>query len=228
MGLSPGGHVFKRSIDVVVAVLMLLVCFPLLALCGLLIKLDSRGPILFRQARMGRDFTVFRLLKPRTMRAGEDGPAITLGADPRITLVGGWLRRWKVDELPQLWNVVRGEMSLVGPRPVIPELAWEFVSDYRDLLRMRPGLTDPATIQYCREVEILSRVSDPLSYFRTVVTPEKLRISRDYLLRATIRSDFQIMIKTGQALLFRSRSRALVPGLETLRRPASQVSTSQD
>ena len=218
----------KRGIDIVVAGIMLVACLPLLVMCAVLIKLDSRGPILFRQARMGRDAKVFNLLKLRTMRAGEDGPAITLGPDPRITLVGGWLRRWKLDELPQLWNVVRGEMSLVGPRPVIPELAREFAPGYRDLLRVRPGLTDPATIQYCREVEILSRVNDPLSYFKTVVTPEKLRISRDYLLCATILSDFRIMIETAQALLSAPRSHAPAPRLETLRRPASQPSTSRD
>lgn len=218
----------KRSTDIAIAGAMLVLCFPLLVLCALLIKLDSRGPILFRQARMGRNARLFNLLKLRTMRAGEDGPAITLGFDPRITHVGGWLRRWKLDELPQLWNVLCGEMSLVGPRPVIPELAWEFASDYRDLLRVRPGLTDPATIQYCREVEILSLVNNPLLFFKTIVTPDKLRISRDYLLRATILSDFGIMIKTAQALLSPSRSHALAPRLETLRPPASQPSTSQD
>jgi lipopolysaccharide/colanic/teichoic acid biosynthesis glycosyltransferase len=228
MGLSRGGHVFKRGIDIGVAGVMLVACLPLLVVCAVLIKLDSRGPVLFRQARMGRDCKVFSLLKLRTMRAGEHGLAITLGPDPRITPVGGWLRRWKLDELPQLWNVLCGEMSLVGPRPVIPELAWEFAPAYRDLLQVRPGLTDPATIQYCREVEMLSLVNDPLTYFKTVVTPEKLRISLDYLLHATILSDFGIMIKTAQALLSPSRSHALVPGLETLRPPASQPSTSQD
>jgi lipopolysaccharide/colanic/teichoic acid biosynthesis glycosyltransferase len=228
MGLSLGGRVLKRSIDIVVAGIMLVVCFPLLLVCAVLVKLDSRGPVLFRQARMGRDFKVFSLLKLRTMRAGADGPAITLGLDPRITPAGGWLRRWKLDELPQLWNILRGEMSLVGPRPVIPELAREFAPDYRDLLRVRPGLTDPATIQYCREVEVLSLVNDPLLYFKTVATPEKLRISRDYLSRATIMRDFGIMVRTAQALLFPERLPAPGPALETLRRPVSQVSMSQD
>ena len=172
-GVFRGRAVLKRGIDIVVAGIMLVACLPLLVMCAVLIKLDSHGPILFRQARIGRDAKVFNLLKLRTMRAGEDGPAITLGIDPRITLVGGWLRRWKLDELPQLWNVLRGEMSLVGPRPVIPELAREFAPDYRHLLRVRPGLTDPATIQYCREAEMLSRVTDPLSYFKTVRYPRK-------------------------------------------------------
>jgi len=220
--------VLKRGIDMVVAGIMLVVCFPLLIFCAALVKLDSRGPILFRQARMGRGFKVFHLLKLRTMRAGEDGPAITLGHDPRITPVGKHLRRWKLDELPQLWNVWRGEMSLVGSRPVIPQLAWEFASDYRDLLRVRPGLTDPATIQYCREVEILSLVNDPLSYFKTVATPEKLRISRDYMARATVISDFGVMIKTAQALLSPTCSPAPAPGLETLRHPVPEASMSQD
>src|SRR5579864_945752 len=121
---------------------MLVVCLPLLAVCGLLIRLDSRGPVLFWQIRTGRDFRTFRLLKLRTMRVGEEGPAISVGIDPRVTRFGGWLRRWKVDELPQLWNVLRGDMSLVGPRPVIPEFTSEFAAEYADLLQVRPGLTD--------------------------------------------------------------------------------------
>jgi len=220
--------VLKRGIDILVAGVMLIVLFPLLVVCALLIKLDSSGPILFRQVRMGRHCKSFRLLKLRTMRDGEPGPAITLGFDPRITRLGIWLRRWKLDELPQLWNVLRGEMSLVGPRPVIPELTWESAPKYRRLLEVRPGLTDPATIQYCREAEMLSLVDEPLAYFKTVVTPEKLRISRDYLGRATVISDFAVMAKTALALLSPGRPLAPAPGFERLPRPVSQVSLSQD
>ncbi len=218
----------KRSIDVMVAGLMLMVFFPLLVLCGLLVKLDSRGPALFLQVRMGRDFTPFKLLKFRTMREGESGSAITLGFDSRVTRLGRWLRHWKLDELPQLWNVLRGEMSLVGPRPVIPELTREFEDEYRHLLRVRPGLTDPATVQYCHEAEMLSRVAEPMDYFKKVVTPEKLRLSRAYLRRATVVKDFGVMARTVQALLSPVRKPGRVPGLETLPRPVSRVSTSQD
>jgi len=219
--------VLKRGIDILLAGAMLIVLFPLLAFCAVLIWLDSTGPILFRQERIGRDFNRFQLLKLRTMRAGEPGPAITLGIDRRITFVGGWLRRWKLDELPQLWNVLRGEMSLVGPRPVIPVLAEEFAPDYRHLLRVRPGLTDPATVQYCREAEMLALVAEPLLYFKTVVTPEKLRLSRDYLARATVITDFAVMARTALALLVPVPPAARAPALETLPHPASQVSMSQ-
>lgn len=218
----------KRSIDIVVAGLMLMVCIPLLVLCALLVKLDSRGPALFLQVRMGRNFTPFKLLKFRTMREGESGSAITLGFDSRVTRLGRWLRRWKLDELPQLWNVLRGQMSLVGPRPVIPELTQEFAADYLVLLRVRPGLTDPATVRYCHEEEMLSRVAEPLDYFKTVITPEKLRLSRLYLRQATPGKDFGVMAKTVLALLSPAHTPAPVPGFEMLPRPESPVSTSQD
>jgi lipopolysaccharide/colanic/teichoic acid biosynthesis glycosyltransferase len=135
------------------------------------------------------------------------GHAFTLGADPRITRAGRLLRRYKVDELPQLWNVLRGEMSIVGPRPVIPQLTSEFRLEYKRLLAVRPGLTDPATLKYCRETEILALVPDPLSYFKSVVTPDKLRLSQSYLDRATAWSDLGLMVKTALAILPRGPMR---------------------
>ncbi len=191
----------KRSIDVLVAGILFLAAFPLLLVCGLLVKFDSPGPVLFRQWRMGRGFRPFRIVKLRTMKAGEGGAPITLALDVRITPVGRWLRRWKLDELPQLWNVLRGEMSLVGPRPVIPELAWEFAADYRVLLRVRPGLTDPATVQYCHEAAMLARADDPMDYFKHVAVPDKLRISTGYLERATVWRDCGVIVRTIGALL---------------------------
>jgi len=202
--------------------------FPLFVVCAVLITLDSKGPVLFRQERMGRNFRAFQILKMRTMRNGEQGAPITLRSDPRITRVGGWLRRWKLDELPQLWNVLRGDMSLVGPRPVIPELVREFVADYEVLLRVRPGLTDPASVQYCHETEMLSMVPDPLKYFKTVVTPEKLRISREYVESATIASDLQVMVTTAAVVLDAVRRPAALPEIETLRRRVCPPSMSQD
>lgn len=228
MCLLRGGCVLKRGIDILVAGVMLIASLPLLLLCALLVKLDSPGPILFRQLRMGRGFRTFRLIKLRTMNEGERGAAITLGFDARITRVGRALRRWKLDELPQLWNVLRGDMSLVGPRPVIPALAREFASDYDVLLRVRPGLTDPATAQYCHEAEILSRVDDPLDYFKTIVTPDKLRISSDYLERATTASDLAVLFKTALAVLSPARPRVRVPALRSLDRRASPASWNQD
>ncbi len=191
----------KRSLDISLAGLLLVLSLPLLAIAAIIIKLDSEGPAIFRQVRMGRGFERFELLKLRTMRSCCAGPAFTLGADPRITRVGRWLRRLKIDEVPQLWNVVRGDMSLVGPRPVIPELTAEFKLAYERLLEARPGLTDPATLKYCREVEMLALVADPLDYFKTVITPDKLRISHAYRLRANAWSDVGVMAETVWALL---------------------------
>ena len=191
---------YKRSVDIALAGLLLAVSLPFLLIAAIFVKLDSEGPVVFRQVRVGRGFRRFELLKLRTMRASRGGSLYTLGADPRITRSGRWLRNCKLDELPQLWNVLRGDMSLVGPRPVVPELTAEFKQDYEKLLDARPGLTDPATLKYCRETEILALVPDPLEYFKTVVTPDKLRISQTYKQRANLWSDLGVMAETAVAL----------------------------
>jgi len=201
MSFLSGGLVFKRSVDVALAGLLLAFALPLLILAAIVVKLDSAGPILFRQVRMGRGFRRFQLLKLRTMNLCGDGEAYTLGADPRITRAGRWLRYFKVDELPQLWNVLRGEMSLVGPRPVIPALTVEFNLAYTRLLTVRPGLTDPASIKYCREAEMLASVPQPLHTFKTTITPDKIRISLEYLQRANVWSDLAVMVRTAYTLI---------------------------
>jgi lipopolysaccharide/colanic/teichoic acid biosynthesis glycosyltransferase len=193
--------VLKRSVDISLSGLLLAASLPFLAIAAILIKLDSAGPVIFRQARTGRRFRRFQLLKLRTMRVGAEGSPYTLGADPRITGAGLWLRKFKLDELPQLWNVLRGDMSLVGPRPVVPELTAEFHQAYKRLLEVRPGLSDPAALKYCRETELLTLVSEPLRYFKTVVTPDKLRISQAYLDCANPWSDLGVMAKTAFVLL---------------------------
>jgi lipopolysaccharide/colanic/teichoic acid biosynthesis glycosyltransferase len=197
--------VLKRCVDVAVSSFLLIVALPVLAAAAIAIKLDSDGPVFFVQPRMGRGFNLFALIKLRTMRIRCVGSAFTLGADPRITRVGHWLRLSKVDELPQLWNVLRGEMSMVGPRPVIPELAIEFAEAYVLLLDVRPGLTDPASMKYCREEELLALFPDPLLHFKTVLTPDKLRISAAYLDHATVWSDLGVLVGTALALFPSSR-----------------------
>lgn len=195
----------KRSLDISLSGLLLAASLPLIVIAAIFIKLDSAGPVIFRQARTGRGFRRFQLLKLRTMRVDAAGSPYTLGADPRITGAGRWLRKFKLDELPQLWNVLRGEMSLVGPRPVVPELAAEFRQAYTRLLAVRPGLTDPATLKYCRETELLALVPEPLRYFKTVVTPDKLQISQHYLERANLWSDLSVMARTLLVLLLPRR-----------------------
>ena len=191
----------KRSVDCALAGWLLVMSLPLLAVTAIFIRLDSEGPVFFSQTRVGRRFKRFRIWKLRTMRCGANGPSFTLSEDLRITRVGRWLRWSKVDELPQLWNVLRGDMSLVGPRPVVPELTVGFEQTYAQLLRVRPGLTDPATLKYCREDECLSLIPDQLLYYKTVLIPDKLRLSAAYLEHATLSSDLVLLAKTALALV---------------------------
>lgn len=200
----------KRCLDLTLAIFLLVLTTPVLLVCILLVRLDSPGPAIFRQVRIGRDFRPFRLLKLRTMYEGCGGQPYALNNDPRITRVGRILRRLKLDELPQLFNVLRGDMSLVGPRPVLPSLADEFREQYTLLLQVRPGLTDPASLLYCREDQILSRCADPRSAFLTVITPEKLRISADYLQRASLGSDLRVLAQTLAAVLVANPRHPLV------------------
>jgi lipopolysaccharide/colanic/teichoic acid biosynthesis glycosyltransferase len=214
----------KRSIDILCALILLLLGLPALLLAMIVIRLSSPGPVLFRQQRMGREFEPFEILKLRTMAHAEAGLAYTLGPDPRITPFGKWLRRTKLDELPQLWNVLRGDMSLVGPRPVLPELASEFYMHYRLLLRDRPGLTDPASIKYSQEARLLAGARDPMLYFKSVVTPDKIQISLDYMDRANLWTDAATMAMTALVCCVPSLSRLYgrVPSL------SSAIVTSQD
>jgi lipopolysaccharide/colanic/teichoic acid biosynthesis glycosyltransferase len=214
-----GGLVFKRSLDFSLAGILLVFMLPILAVAAVIIKWDSDGPILFRQVRMGRNFRRFQLLKLRSMFEASAGLPFILGPDKRITRIGRWLRRFKIDELPQLWNVLRGDMSLVGPRPVVPEIVKEFHRSYERLLEKRPGLTDPATLKYIRETEMLAAVRDPLRYFKSVVTPDKLLISRAYQERATVWSDLGVIAATGWGL-FRS---CLLTQREPPERPLAPV-----
>jgi lipopolysaccharide/colanic/teichoic acid biosynthesis glycosyltransferase len=187
--------------DFTLAGVLLAVALPVMLIAAVLIRWETGDSAMFGQRRMGRGFRTFMLWKLRTMRSGCAGAPFTLGADLRITRVGHWLRWSKIDELPQLWNVMRGDMSLVGSRPVIPELAEEFEADYVRLLAARPGLTDPATVKYCREVELMALVPDPLDYFKKVIMPDKLRISLAYLDRSSVRRDVGVLMRTAIALI---------------------------
>ena len=202
-----GGTVVKRVVDILVSAALLVIALPVLLLVSIVIRCTSPGPVLFRQVRMGRGFEPFEIFKLRTMAHAQAGLAYTLGPDPRITPVGVWLRRTKLDELPQLWNVLRGDMSLVGPRPVLPELTYEFHEFYAFLLRVRPGLTDPASLKYCQETRLLAQADDPMHFFKTVVTPDKLRISFEYLANANLWTDCVTMMMTAVICCFPAMSR---------------------
>jgi lipopolysaccharide/colanic/teichoic acid biosynthesis glycosyltransferase len=192
------GSLVKRSFDLSVAALGIVVLSPVLAVAALAVKLSSRGPVLFRQERMGRRFRPFRIYKFRTMVA--DAPAlgkpITAGEDPRITRVGRWLRKMKIDELPQLFNVLVGDMSFVGPRPEVPKYVEMFRGDYEEILRVRPGITDPASIAYRDEAAILGRADDPERFYVDRVLPAKIRLAKAYAARASFWFDMAVIART--------------------------------
>ena len=188
----------KRFFDVVLSFLGLLVLFVPLIVVALLIKLDSPGPVFFRQKRIGKGFRPFFIYKFRTMveDAPRSGPVITLGADPRITRVGRLLRKSKLDEVPQLLNVLRGDMSFVGPRPEIPQYVEMFRRDYEEILIVRPGITDLASLKYRDEAALLQNYPDPEAAYRKVILPDKIELAKQYLRRSSILFDLQLMIRT--------------------------------
>jgi lipopolysaccharide/colanic/teichoic acid biosynthesis glycosyltransferase len=193
----------KRLFDVFCAGLGLLLLSPLWILVAIWIKLDSPGPVLFRQERVGRFGQPFFIHKFRSMRVDAPalGPQITVGDDPRITRSGRFLRASKIDELPQLWDVFRGAMSLVGPRPEVPRYVALYTPEQRELvLSVRPGITDPASLQFRHESEILARAADPEREYVEVILPAKLRIAGDYVRHASVWGDLRLILATLGAL----------------------------
>lgn len=188
----------KRAFDIVCSAAGLMVLSPLLLLLsGLIVAQDGGGPI-FTQARVGRMGRPFRMFKFRTMvrNAERRGLQLTVGADPRITAVGRWLRRLKLDELPQLLNVLRGEMSLVGPRPEVPVYVDKYTPEQRRVLALTPGITDPASIAYANESELLAKSADPEHTYVHVIVPDKIRLNLEYAESANAWSDVQVIFGT--------------------------------
>ncbi len=188
----------KRTCDLVIALLGILVTWPVWVIAGTLIKLDSPGPVLFRQTRIGRSFRPFSIFKFRTMvmDAPTRGGAITIGRDARITRVGRVLRRTKLDELPQLLNILRGEMSFVGPRPEVPHYVELFHADFSEILNVRPGLTDLASLKYIDEAAVLQRVDQPEVEYLNRILPEKLALAKLYVRHGSLLLDLAIMAQT--------------------------------
>ena len=188
----------KRLIDVFVSSLGIVLLTPLWIVTASLVKLTSRGPVFFRQERIGRGFRPFRIYKFRSMvqDAPKQGSQVTFGADPRITTVGRFLRVTKIDEVPQLFNVLLGDMSLVGPRPEVRKYVEMFRDDYAEVLRVRPGITDPASIKYRHEAEILGRAVDPEKEYVERVLPEKIRLGKEYVKDSSLWLDFLTILRT--------------------------------
>lgn len=195
----------KRAFDLLVASCALLVFAPLMPIIVVWIKLDSPGPVLFCQDRVGLRGRVFSIYKFRTMYAASAagrGAQITVGADPRITRAGRFLRRHKLDELPQLINVLKGEMSVVGPRPEVPHYVALYPPETRELvLSVRPGITDLASIAYRDENALLAKADDPEAFYVEVVLPAKLAYCVQYVRTRSIGLDLAILGRTAKALL---------------------------
>ena len=195
----------KRLFDLCIATLLLGVSLPVMLVAALVIKCASRGPVLFRQERVGRNGRIFQVLKFRTMVHGKRnvGPGVTQQGDPRIFPAGRWLRKWKLDELPQFFNVVRGDMSLVGPRPDLPGYMARLGEGQREILSLRPGITGAVTLQFRHEEELLAQVraEELLQFYTSRILPEKIRIDMAYAREANFFSDIKILLRTVATIL---------------------------
>ncbi len=177
----------------------LIVSAPLLIAIAVLVKVTSPGPVIFRHERVGMNHEPFEVLKFRTMSAGSEGAEITAAGDARITKVGAVLRNYKLDELPQLINVVRGEMSIVGPRPEVAKYV-DLDDRYDVVLRVRPGLTDPASLKFRHEQELLMQEADPEDFYVRELLPEKVALAVDYVSNQSMRGDLQLIFRTLRAI----------------------------
>jgi lipopolysaccharide/colanic/teichoic acid biosynthesis glycosyltransferase len=194
----------KRIFDVVASMLALVLLAPVLLAIGVAIRLDSPGPVLFRQERVGRHGVPFRIHKFRTMvaDAAQRGLPLTVGADPRITRVGTFLRRSRLDELPQLIDVLRGAMSLVGPRPEVPRYLPHYPQPLRErVLSVRPGITDPSSLEFLDEATLLAAAADPEREYIDRILPRKLQAAADYAERASLWTDLGVIARTLRALV---------------------------
>jgi lipopolysaccharide/colanic/teichoic acid biosynthesis glycosyltransferase len=226
-GRAQVDNLLKRLLDVLAAGALLVVLSPLIAVTALAIKLDSRGPLFYRCRRVGRGGRELRMLKFRKMHDDADGPALTVNGDARLTRVGRFLARSKVDEIPQLWNVLKGEMSLVGPRPEDPSFVALRPEDFEIILRVRPGITGPSQLAFAKESELLDP-SDRLTDYLERFLPQKIALDRLYVAQRTVGLDLSILVWTLAAVVLR---RDVAVNRETIRltrrmRPAARLGTA--
>jgi lipopolysaccharide/colanic/teichoic acid biosynthesis glycosyltransferase len=188
----------KRVFDFFAALIGIIVISPILIVVSIAIKLDSPGNIMFLQKRVGKDKKEFYIYKFRTMVTDAEklGKQITVGKDSRITKVGAFLRKYKIDELPQLFNVLKGDMSLVGPRPEVPKYVALYNEEQKKVLSVRPGITDLASLRYSDENEILGKVDNPEEYYINVIMKDKLNLNLEYIEKSNLFFDISLIIKT--------------------------------
>ncbi len=190
--------IIKRAFDIVASFTGLLILSPVFLVVAVAIKLDSKGPVFFRQVRVGKGGKEFRIYKFRTMvvDAEERGGQITVEGDSRITRTGRFLRKYKIDELPQLINVILGDMSIVGPRPEVPKYVAMYDEDQRSILKIRPGITDLASIEYKDENSILAKSDDPEKTYIKEIIPRKIELNLKYIKKMSLAYDVMLILKT--------------------------------
>jgi len=208
----------NRIVDVGVAAGGLAISLPLLVVLALIVKLDSPGPAFFVQTRVGKRRRPFRLVKLRTMTAGAPGAAITARQDPRITRVGALLRRTKLDEVPQLWNVLRGQMSLVGPRPEVPEYVEKYRAEWEPLFSVRPGLTDTASLTFRDEEHLLGMARDRERAYMEILMPTKLALALQDVRGRSLLHDVRVILRTAASVVRPKRADEDPVVLDVIRR----------
>lgn len=189
--------ILKWIFDRVMALIGLVVLLPVFLVVGILIKIKMPdGPILFRQKRVGKGGRIFTMVKFRSMIVSHSGSSVSVAGESRISPLGAKLRKYKLDELPELWNVLIGDMSFVGPRPDVPGFADKLVGEEREILQLRPGITGPASLKYRNEEELLASVDDPIRYNTEVIYPDKVRINLDYIRHWSFARDLKYIVQT--------------------------------
>lgn len=187
----------KSTFDRITSLFGLLFLFPFLIIIAILIKVKMpNGPVIFTQKRVGKNGRLFTMYKFRSMEVAHSGSSISVKGESRITPLGAVLRKYKLDELPELWNVLLGDMSFVGPRPDVPGYADKLIGKEREVLRLRPGITGPASLKYRNEEELLAEQDDPLKYNDEVIFPDKVRINLNYMKHWSFWLDIKIIIYT--------------------------------
>lgn len=195
--LTQAQAVSKRSLDLLLSILGFTLCWWLILFAWLMASIDTRSNGFFTQCRVGKGGRIFTVVKIKTMRPVKDvTTTVTRSGDPRITRLGAFFRRTKIDELPQLWNVLIGDMSFVGPRPDVPGFADQLQGEERAMLSIRPGITSPATLKYRNEEELLASAENPERYNKEVIWPDKVRINLEYIRRWSLQLDFKYILQT--------------------------------
>ena len=192
----------KRIFDIILSLFGLIILLPFMIIIAILIKLDSKGPVFFKQIRVTKNGREFKIFKYRTMRVGSDKYSqITVGKDNRITKIGAFLRKYKLDEIPQLINVLLGDMSLVGPRPEVPKYVALYTKEQKEILKVRAGITDYASIEFSDENDLLASEEDPEKAYIEKIMPKKIELNKKYLSEISILTDIKIILLTIKKIL---------------------------